>query len=91
MGRLCQMLQIKQLYTTIYHPQMDRLVERMTQTLKDLRLLQKASDAFPHQWDCFLDPLLFALREAPSIFNRSIPVHSSVWVEASEFVTEPAG
>lgn len=57
------MLQIKHLFATIYHPQTDGLVERMNQTLKDL--LRKASDAFPHQWNCFLDPLLFALYEAP--------------------------
>lgn len=33
--QLCQTLSIHQLFTTIYHPQMEGLVERKNQTLKD--------------------------------------------------------
>lgn len=47
MKLMCKMLCIKQLFTTIYHPQVDRLVEQMNQTLKSL--LRKAPDAFPCQ------------------------------------------
>lgn len=57
--QLRKLLQIKQLFTMIYHPQTDGLVERMNQTPKDL--LRYAPRAFPHQWDRVLDPLLFAL------------------------------
>lgn len=39
------------------------MVERTNQTVKDL--LRKVPEAFPHQWDCCIDPLLFALHEAP--------------------------
>lgn len=60
---LCRLLQIKQLFTMIYHPQTDGLVECMNQTLKDL--LRKAPEAFPRQWDQVLDHLLFALRKVP--------------------------
>lgn len=49
------------MFTTIYHPQTDGLMDRMNQTIKDL--LRKTAGAFPSQWDKYLDPLLFALWE----------------------------
>lgn len=39
----------------------------MNQTLKDQ--LWKTAKAFPAQWDRYLDPLLFALRETPQSFT----------------------
>lgn len=57
--QLCQLLGVRQLFATIYYPQTDGLVERMTQIIKDL--LRKTTRAFPFQWDKYLDPLLFAL------------------------------
>lgn len=59
MRQLCRLLQIKQLFMTIYHLQTDGLVERLNPMLKDL--LRNAPEAFPHQWDQCIDPLLFAL------------------------------
>lgn len=61
--QLYQMIGIHQLFTTIYHPQTDGLVKRMNQTIKVL--LRKTVGTFPTQWDKYLDPLLFALRETP--------------------------
>lgn len=43
----------------------------MNQTIKDL--LRKAPEAFPHQWDWMLDPLLFALRESPQFSTGLSP------------------
>lgn len=48
---------------------MDGLVERMNQTFKTL--FKKAPNAFPRQWD--LDPLFFALREAPQFSTGLLP------------------
>lgn len=48
---------------TAHHPQADRLVDRMNQTIK--RLLRKTDEVFPNQWDKYLHPLLFALQETP--------------------------
>lgn len=59
MKQLCKLLEIKNLFTTIYHPQTDDLVKRMNQTLKDL--LRKTIGVFPSQWRHFVDLLLFAL------------------------------
>lgn len=61
MRHMCQLLGVRQLFTTIYHPQTDGLVERMNQTIKDL--LKKT--AFSSQWDNYLDLLGFALWETP--------------------------
>lgn len=59
------------MFTTIYHPQTDSPWERMNQTIKDL--LRKTVGAFPSQWDKYLDPLLFALRETPQSFMGLAP------------------
>lgn len=66
--QLCTLLGICQIFTTIYHPQTDGLVERMNQTLKNL--LCKMARAFPFQFDRFLDLVLFALQESPQTSTR---------------------
>lgn len=76
MQQLCRLLQIKQIFTTNYHPQTDGLVERMNQTIKGL--LRKALDAFPRQWDHLIDPLLFTLQEAPQ-FSTGFPPFDLVY------------
>lgn len=83
MHQLCKLLQIKQLFTTVYHPQTDELIERMNQTLKDL--LRKAPEAFPHQWDRVLEPLLFALR----VLNRPLSLQFTLWLETPQLAAEP--
>lgn len=43
----------------------------MNQTIKDM--LQKTAGAIPSQWDIYLDPLLFTLRETPQASTGLAP------------------
>lgn len=56
-----QLLGVKGIKTTPYHPQSDRLVEQFNQTLKNM-LRKFVSETDRHQW---LPYLLFAYREVP--------------------------
>ena len=60
---LYQMLGIKAITTSPYHPQTDGLVERLNQTLKFM--LKKTSRSTRRQWDKMLPLILFAYREIP--------------------------
>lgn len=60
---LCALLQVKQVRTSVYHPQTDGLVERFKKTLK--AMLRKAIDKDGRNWDQLLPYLLFAVREVP--------------------------
>ena len=63
MEEVCQLLGIKKLKTTPYHPQANGLVERFNGTLK--AMLKKLSADEPDAWDRYLPYLLFAYREVP--------------------------
>lgn len=58
---LCNILHIKQLQTTMYHPQMDRLDERLNRIVK--RMIRTTIQGDPCNWDQVLVPLLFTVRE----------------------------
>lgn len=58
-----QLLGIKRVRTTPYHPQTDGLVERFNQTLKNM--LKKFVSDSGKDWDKWLPYLLFAYREVP--------------------------
>ncbi|KAM9757960.1 uncharacterized protein ACNS7B_005079 [Menidia menidia] len=58
-----QLLGIKGVRTTPYHPQTDGLTERFNQTLK--QMLRKFVDETGSDWDQWLPYLLFAYREVP--------------------------
>ena len=60
---LCQMLGIKKLNTTAYHPQCDGMIERFNRTLKTM--IRKHVDKFGSQWDRYLPGLLWAYRNTP--------------------------
>lgn len=57
------LLAIKHLSTTPYHPICNGVVERFNGTLK--QMLRKLSHEPPRSWDRYLAPLLFAYREVP--------------------------
>ncbi|KAL1281540.1 hypothetical protein QQF64_000343 [Cirrhinus molitorella] len=58
MADLCQLLGVKQLWTTVYHPQTDCLVERFNQTLKQMLRWLAAEDR--RDWDLMLPYVLMS-------------------------------
>ncbi|XP_060776904.1 uncharacterized protein LOC132886358 [Neoarius graeffei] len=60
---LYKLLGIKSIPTSVYHLQIDGLVEQFNQTLKDMICKFVHRDA--KNWDRWLDPLLLAVREVP--------------------------
>ncbi len=60
---LYELLGIKPVRTSVYHPQTDGLVERFNRTLKTM--IRKFVHEDAKNWDKWLEPLLFAVREVP--------------------------
>lgn len=60
---MCRLLHVTQLWTSVYHPQTDRLVERFNKTLKSM--MRKMIDTDGKEWDQLLPYLLFSIREVP--------------------------
>lgn len=71
MADLCRSLKIKQLRTTVYHPQTDGLVERFNQTLKQMLRRVVAEDK--RDWDLMLPYVLFGIREVPQASTGFTP------------------
>ena len=63
MKDVCEMVGIKKLNTTAYHPQCDGMVERFNRTLKTM--LRKHAAKFGVQWDKYLYGVLWAYRNTP--------------------------
>ena len=63
MQAVSRLLSINRLTTTPYHPICNELVERFNGTLK--KMLRRLCSEQPRQWHRFINPLLFAYREAP--------------------------
>ncbi len=57
------LLDIRSIRTSVYHPQSDGLVGRLNKTLKSM--IHKFVHEEGHNWDRWLDPLLFAVWEVP--------------------------
>ncbi|KAI2647663.1 Retrovirus-related Pol polyprotein [Labeo rohita] len=71
MADLCRLLRVKQLRTTVYHPQTDGLVERFNQTLK--QMLKRVAAEDRKDWDLLIPYVLFGIREVPQASTRFTP------------------
>lgn len=63
MKDICQLLGIKKLNTTAYHPQRDGMVERFDRTLK--AMLRKQAATYGAQWDRYLSAVLWVYLNPP--------------------------
>uniref|UniRef100_A0A671TSD1 ribonuclease H n=1 Tax=Sparus aurata TaxID=8175 RepID=A0A671TSD1_SPAAU len=61
--KLYELLGVHSIQTSVYHPQTDGLVELFNKTLKNM--IRKFVHEDSCNWDKWLDPLLFAVREFP--------------------------
>ena len=71
MKDVCDLLGIKKLNTTAYHPQCNGMVERLNRTLK--AMLRKHAVKFGPQWDRYLPGVLWAYRNTPHDATREKP------------------
>ena len=83
MKELLRLLQVKQLRTSVYHPQTDGLVERFNKTLK--QMLKKAMDLDGKNWDQLLPHVQFAVREVPPGVYRVLAVRAPVWTTTPRY------
>ena len=74
---VCELLGVKKLNTTAYHPQCDGLVERYNRTLKTA--LRKHAARFGTQWDKLLPGVLWAYRNTPHEATHEKTIISAVW------------
>lgn len=75
MAKLCKLLNIQALKTSVYHPQTDGLVKSFNGTLKSM--LCKFMDDDPQHWDKLLPDLPFTIREVPQVSKGFSPFELS--------------
>ena len=63
MKEVSRLTSVKQLHSSPYHAQSNGLCEKFNGTLK--KMLRRMSAERPSDWDRYVEPLLFAYREAP--------------------------
>lgn len=68
---ICSILKIKQLRMSLYHPQMDGLVECFKRTLKEM--IRACIQGNPRGWDAMISPLLSSIREVPQASKGYAP------------------
>ncbi|KAI2658233.1 Transposon Ty3-G Gag-Pol polyprotein [Labeo rohita] len=71
MADLCRLLRVKQIRTTVFHPQTDGLVERFNQTLK--QMLKRVAAEDRRDWDLMIPYVLFGVREIPQASTGFTP------------------
>ncbi|XP_073785929.1 uncharacterized protein [Danio rerio] len=71
MADLCHLLKVKQIKTSVYHPQTDGLVERFNKTLKQMLRRVVAEDG--RDWDLMIPYMLFGIREVPQASTGFTP------------------
>ena len=71
MKEVARLLSTKFIHTSLYHPMSNGLCEKWNGTLK--RMLRRMSSECPKDWDRYLEPLMFAYREAPQESTQFSP------------------
>lgn len=79
-----QLLQVKQIHTSVYHPQTNGLVQGFSQTL--IRMLQQVVDENGRNWDILLQYVLFAIWETPQASIGSTPFELLFWRRSRGFL-----
>ncbi len=87
--KLYELLGIKSVRTSVYHPQADGLVERFNHTLKTMIRKFVLKDA--KNWKKWLEPLLFAVREVPQASTGFSPLRAPVWAPTPRGPGRPEG
>ena len=64
MNEIHKLIGVKPIFTSPYHPMMNGKLERQHSTLK--AILRKLCEKKPRDWERYLIPTLFAMRELPS-------------------------
>ena len=77
MEEVSRLLSIKRLTTMLYHPICNGLVKRFNGTLK--KMLRRLCNEQPRQQHRFVNPLLFAYREAPQAATEFSPFELFHW------------
>ncbi len=72
MADLCTLFKVKQLRTSVYHPQTDGLVERLNQMLKQMLRCVAAKDK--RDWDLMLPYVLFGIWDVPQASTGFTPL-----------------
>ena len=68
---VCDVLGVRKVNTSGYHPQTDGLVEKFNSTL--IAMISKCCDTAEHDWDDHLQPLLFAYRSSVQDSTKESP------------------
>ncbi|KAL0152849.1 hypothetical protein M9458_051843 [Cirrhinus mrigala] len=76
MADLCRLLKVKQVRTSVYHPQTDGLVERFNQTLK--QMLRRVAAEDKKDWDLLLPYVLFGIREPGEAWEQQPAAYRTV-------------
>ena len=82
---LCELVNVKQIKTTAYHPQTNGILERWHVCLKDM--LRKQEEG-PREWDCLLKYCLLA---NPTLSYIVFPIRAGPWQAAQRPLASPEG
>ena len=70
---ICNLMGMKKINTTAYHPQTDGLVENFNRALR--AMITRHAKKFGRYWDLYLPQLLFAYRTKPHEFTGELPFY----------------
>ncbi len=86
---LYELLGIKSIRTSVYHPQTDGLVERFNPTLKTM--IRKFVHEDAKNWDKWLEPPFVRCAGGPASLHGVFPLRAPVWAPAPRGLGRPEG